>query len=285
MIIAFANQKGGVGKTSTVFHLAGALAEKGNRVLVVDNDPQASLTQGFWGPIATADLDPRETIFAVYSGLRSAVDSLARSTGIEGIDLIPGSLLLNELNGPVIRTSGPAEDRDCLKTFLASTDQYQFILIDCPPNILRCTLVALVAAQGVVVPVQAEDFGAQGITAVEAAIAWTRLFGNEYLSLVGYLITMFDGRPALPRHYAEELRLAKGRDVFDLMVPRTVEFAEAVMRRRPVSHSKPKGKAALSMQLLAAEMVERVEGMIGLTAMRLAMGDLLGTSAEERRVV
>src|SRR3954464_13786548 len=123
-VITLLNQKGGVGKTSTTHHLAGTLAAEGRRVLLLDNDPQASLSQGFWGPVATAGLDPSATIAAIYAGLDPFPEQVIRPTGIEGIDLVPGSKCATDFNVPR-PFDAPPEAQACLRSFLAEVrDRY-----------------------------------------------------------------------------------------------------------------------------------------------------------------
>src|SRR4051812_41955811 len=145
-VITMLNQKGGVGKTSTCHHLAGTLAQLGRRVLLVDNDPQASLTQGFWGPLATRQLPAEKTITAVYRGDMPFPDALIRPTGIESVDLVPGSRYATEFNVPMPHRS-PAQDQACLRDFLAEIrDVYNMVLIDCPPNLHMASWAALTAS-------------------------------------------------------------------------------------------------------------------------------------------
>ena len=156
--LVFLNRKGGVGKTSTTFHLAGAFARSGRRVLLLDTDPQASLTQGFFGPEWTEAVPPGNTIAALF-GEDYVPDpvGLIVPTGFAGIDILPGSEHLNRFNLP-----GPEGDprQTSLRDLIAEVrDAYDAILIDCPPNLCLCSWSALAAGDGVVVPVQPEDFG------------------------------------------------------------------------------------------------------------------------------
>ena len=158
--IAFLNKKGGVGKTSTVHHLAGTLARRGLRCLLIDADPQASLTQGLLGPEVAEELDPRETIAAIFddSGAIPA-RSLVRPTAFNGLFLLPGSEAAERYNDPNPWESGMRQFvlRDAITE---ASDGFDLVLIDCPPHIQLWAWSALVAAQGVVVPLQAEDYGA-----------------------------------------------------------------------------------------------------------------------------
>lgn len=274
-VVTLLNQKGGVGKTSSCHHLAGALARMGRRVLLVDNDPQASLTQGFWGPDRTEALDPAETIAAVYTG-EALADRVIRPTEFRDIELVPGSWALGDHN-----TARPHEaDREAqgnLAAFLRSElapGAYDLVLIDCPPNLHLCSWAALEAADALVIPLQAEDYGSQGLGPVLAFVEQVRrLDSNPGLELLGLLITMFDRRPKLPRLYVDELIAAYGDLVFPMMVPRSVDFAEAVLRRRPVSHLRPKGGAAKAVELVAREVIDRL-ARLGEPAALTAAGEV-----------
>ena len=141
-VVTMLNQKGGVGKTSTCHHLAGTLAQLGRRVLLVDNDPQASLTQGFWGPLATRQLDPAETLAGVYAGDEPFPAQVIKPTGIPGIDLVPGSKRATRYNVPEPHEA-PAESQARLREFLTDVrDGYDLVLIDCPPNLHLCSWAA-----------------------------------------------------------------------------------------------------------------------------------------------
>jgi chromosome partitioning protein len=253
---ALLNQKGGVGKTSTCHHLAGTFSKAGRRVLLIDADPQASLTQGFWGPDAMRALRRQETIAALFDdGIPPPPDEIIRSTDFPGIDLLPGSEFLNSHNLP-----DPEDDprqvvlRDLVEEV---RDRYDIVLIDCPPNLCLCSWSALVAGDGVVVPLQAEDYGAQGISAIQRAVARAHREANPRLVLLGYLITMYNQTLAIHRAYADQLRSLYGDQVFGTMVPLAKDFKEAVSSRLPISHYKPKGAPAKAMVALAEELLAR----------------------------
>lgn len=255
--ITFLNLKGGVGKTSTVYHLAGVFSRAGLRVLLVDNDPQASLTQGFFGPAATAAVPPALTVAAVYEpGSDVAPESVLVPAGPAGVDILPGSVALEDRNVP--RAAGWGDDQWGLKLFLDQAEGYDLCLIDCPPNLHLCSWAALVACGSIVVPLQAEDFGSQGLAPVQRSIEAVRVTANRALGLAGYLLTMFDRRLAVHATYAEMLRASYGPLVFEASVPRAKDFVEAVAQRKPVSLTKPRGAAAKAMQAVADELLARV---------------------------
>jgi chromosome partitioning protein len=257
-IVTLLNQKGGVGKSSACHHLAGTLAASGRRVLLVDTDPQASLTQGLWGPAATRGLDPSTTVAAVLAGDEPWPEAVVRPTGLDGIDLVPGSRAANALNVPDPHTAD-AETQGRLRDFLAGlAGGYDLCLIDCPPNLCACSWAALVASDGLVVPLQPEDYGAQGIIDVQESIALVRAAANPGLRLLGFLITMWEPRKSLHQMYDARLRGLYGADVFDARVPRAADFPEAIAQRLPVAAYKPRGAAAKAIKAVADELLARL---------------------------
>jgi chromosome partitioning protein len=257
-IVTLLNQKGGVGKTSTAYHLAGTLAKSGRSVLVIDNDPQASLTQGFWGPQATRDIDASRSVAALFDPGSVAIPSaLVRPTGIEGVSIVPGSRHLTEAN--MRPPSEWAETQMGMSEFVEEAVlDFDVVLIDCPPNLHLCSWAALVASDSIVVPLQAEDFGSQGLAPVQEAVAAVQAGPNRHLRLQGYLLTMFDKRLTVHVSYEALLREMYGDEVFAASVPRAKDFIEAVAARVPISHYKPKSAAAKAIQAVADELVARL---------------------------
>ena len=256
-VITALNQKGGVGKTSTCHHLAGTLAQMGRRVLLVDNDPQSSLTQGLLGPSAALSLDPAETMAAVYSG-DAFPEQIIRPSGVVSVDLVPGSVHSTRHNVP-LPYEADWDVQTCLRTFLAEVrDRYDLVLIDCPPNLHLCSWAALVASDFLIVPLQPEDYGAQGIADVQASVARVAAGPNAGLILLGYLITMVSPRGTVHQLYEERLRAAYGADVFEARIPEAADYVEAVARRLPIAQYKPKSAQAKAIRALAEELEARV---------------------------
>src|SRR6516165_3507905 len=258
-IITALNQKGGVGKTSTCYHLAGTLALAGRRVLLVDNDPQASLTQGFLGPQATRRLAASETIAAVYQQ-EAVPEQVVRPSGIEGIDLLAGSRLAATYNVPdPHRAEWPLQV--ALRDFLAEVrDRYDMVMIDCPPNLHLASWASLVASDALIVPLQPEDFGAQGIADVQDSIDRVVAGPNPGLTLLGFVITMANARLAVHKGFEQLLRTHYGAAVFATTIPISADFKESIVQRKPVAFYKPRGAAAKAMKALAEEVAARLAG-------------------------
>jgi chromosome partitioning protein len=258
-VITALNQKGGVGKTSTCYHLAGTLAQSGRRVLLVDNDPQASLTQGFLGPQATRQLDPAETIAAVYRQ-EAVPDQVLRATGIPNVDLLAGSRLAASFNVPdPHRADWPLQV--ALRDFLAEVVcRYDLVMIDCPPNLHLASWASLVASDALIVPLQPEDFGAQGIADVQDSIDRVVAGPNPGLKLLGFLITMANNRLAVHKGFEQLLRSLYGPAVFATTIPVSTDFKESIVQRKPVALYKPRGAAAKVMKALAEEVAARLAG-------------------------
>jgi chromosome partitioning protein len=256
--IVLLNQKGGVGKTSTCHHLAGTLARMGRRVLLMDNDPQASLTQGLLGPDAARDLDPSETIYALY---HSGADprEVVRPSGFERIDLDAGNEMVTEYNTPRPHLTARHDHQFALREAVAAVrDDYDLVLIDCPPNLHLCSWAALTAADRLIIPLQPEDYGAQGIRDVHESIRLVREHTNPPLSVLGYLVTMWNARRAIHKMYDENLRELYGDAVFVTRVPHAAEYPEAIAFRKPIAYYKPKGAPAKAIQALADEVLARL---------------------------
>jgi chromosome partitioning protein len=264
--VAFLNRKGGVGKTSTVHHLGGTLARRGLRVLLVDADPQASLTQGLLGPEAAEDLDPATTIAAILdeSGVGSPLD-LVRPTPFANLSLLAGHEAAERHNDPEPWSSGLRQLalRDALAEASAGQD---LVLIDCPPHVQMWAWSALVAADGVVVPVQPEDYGAQGLKAIRRTIARVQAEANGGLTLLGYLVSMFNKALSVHVTYEGYLRELHGEDVFATVVPQIKDYKEAVTFRKPIVEYKPKSAAAKVTAALADEFLARLDARIPATA-------------------
>jgi chromosome partitioning protein len=256
--VAFLNKKGGVGKTSTCHHVAGVFPGKGLRVLLVDSDPQASLSQGLLGPEATRALNPARTIASLFdeAGGPSLAD-LILPTPVPGVSILPGSEAAEDLNVTRPGETGPLQYT--LRDALAEVaDQYDIALVDCPPNVQLCSWAALVAADGVVIPLQAEDYGSQGVVAIQASIRRVQRGPNPGLVTLGYLITMYNKSLGVHIAYEADLRQIYGDLVFTNVVPLAKDFKEAVMARKPVSLFRPKAAAAKATAALADELLSRI---------------------------
>ncbi|MDG3008381.1 ParA family protein [Paludisphaera mucosa] len=260
LVVTLLNQKGGVGKTTCTHHLSGALAGPlGRRVLVVDADPQASLSQGWFGPAGTRAMPPEETIAEIFAGRLPYPDQVIRPTPLAGVSILPGSRAAAEWNDsrPLLL---PRESRESLRDFLAQVeDDFDIVLVDPPPNLYGASFAALAASDALLVPLQPEDYGAQGIADVLDSLDAVR--GEGYpVELLGYLLTMVAPARALHREYEASLRAAYGEQVFAARLPMRPEFPEAVAHRKTVHQYKPKSAAAKAVLAVAEELLARAAG-------------------------
>jgi chromosome partitioning protein len=261
--ICFINQKGGCGKSSCCFHLGGQLAASGRRVLLVDADPQGSLSQGFLGPARVELLPMHATLAACLSGegLPVPIGQLSRPTGFDRLDILCANQTLAPCNRPCPEQSGLAQF--ALQQLLNDLTHYEFVLIDCPPNLYQCSWNALLAADYVVIPVPPEDFGTQGLRVVHQAIEHARQL-NPRLQLLGHLVTRLDCRLLVHQTYEQRLRTVYGPTVLTTVIPEAAAFKMALAQRTPVTLVCPGTKAAHMTAALAQEMIERIADPAGL---------------------
>ena len=254
------NQKGGVGKSSSCFHLAGAYAALGLRVLVIDTDPQGSISQGFFGSATVEQLPAEATVAALFGDHWAFCDwnGLIRQTQFDGIHVCPANQNLAEFNTPRPEESGPIQY--ALREFLEQQSAYDIVLIDCPPNLYRCTWTAMIAADWVIIPVTPEDFGTQGLRAVHQAVENARLL-NQDLRRLGHLVTRSDGRLLVHKYYERRLRKLYANLVLDNFMPELSAFKVAVANRTPVQFYSPRSRAARLTQNLCREILDRTDGL------------------------
>jgi chromosome partitioning protein len=253
---SFLNRKGGVGKTSSVFHLAGHFARGGRRVLVCDLDPQASLSQGFFGPAYVESLPKAATVAALFDDtLDPDPAEIIHRSPFENLWLVPASNDLTESNTPHPEA---AENQEALRDFLVEVrDDYDTVLIDCPPNLQLCSWAALLASDFVVVPVIPEDFSSQGLIYVQQAIDAAMTRRNPRLRLLGYMLTMYNRQLGIHKAYEKLLRQQYGDLVLETVFPLATAYKEAVSRRKPISADKPKSAPADSIADLGGELLGR----------------------------
>ena len=231
-IISVINQKGGVGKTTTVINLAAGLTIKGKKILVIDLDPQGNATTGLG--LSTNDTSDR-TIYSVLNGTRK-VSEVINKTSIENLDLIPSNV---DLSGLEIETAGDTRRAFILKEQITaylnnSRGSYDYVLIDCPPSLSLLTIMALVASSSLVVPLQTEFFALEGLTQLMKTIERIKTNLNPKLLIKGILLTMYDKRNKLSSQVEAEAREYFKDKVYQTVVPRNVRLSEAPSHGVPV---------------------------------------------------
>ena len=251
-IIAFSNQKGGVGKTTSCVSLAAALGQLGKRVLLIDFDPQGNATSG-------VGVDKKLLRHSVYDLLTGSIepDAAVVPTEFPGISLIPSKIELAaaeiELNGTLSKDSNPL-------SFLQewAEPKYDYVLIDCPPSLGMLTITALSASDAVIIPMQCEFYALEGLSQLLPTIKRVRKYYNPELQLAGILLTMYNGRLTLTRQVVDEIKRFYPDKLFRTPISRSVRLSEAPGFGRPIQYLEPSGKSTQEYADVARELIERM---------------------------
>jgi chromosome partitioning protein len=248
MILAIANQKGGVGKTTTAINLGAGLGALERRVLLVDCDPQGNATRGLGAQAGDSHL------YHVLTG-EAAIGETVRPSGFPNLDLVPAQ---RDLVGIEVELVGQAGWEKKLKDLLAGVaGRYDTILLDCPPSLGHLTVMALTAADGILVPLQCEYFALEGISELLATVRRIQKGLNPRLAIAGILLTMYDDRTNLSKDVAEEIRRHFAEKVYETVVPRNIRLAEAPSHGLPIFQYDIKSRGAEAYLALARELLRR----------------------------
>ena len=250
-IIAMCNQKGGVGKTTTTINLGAALAEWGRKVLLVDFDPQGSLSVGL-------GLNPHDMELSIYNLLiqpQVTIDEVIVATNVPGMDLLPSNIDLSAAEVQLVQEV--AREQTLQRVLAPVLDQYDVILIDCQPSLGLLTVNALTAAHGVLIPLECEYFALRGVALLKTTIDKVRERLNPRLKIDGVLGTMYDGRTLHGREVMERLVQAWGDTVFHTVIRRTVKFSDSTVAGEPILTYAGKSAGAESYRQLAKEVLAR----------------------------
>ncbi|MBW3613057.1 MAG: AAA family ATPase [Chloroflexi bacterium] len=249
-VTACTNQKGGVGKTTTVINLAAYLALAGTRTLVLDLDPQGNATSGL-------GVDRRSIERSTYDALvdRVPIGELVVGTAVDGLDLVPSTPALSGAEVELVNV--PARERRLAASLGELDDRYDRVLIDCPPSLGLLTINALTAADGVLIPIQTEYYALEGLSQLVNTIRRVREGLNPRLELEGVLLTMYDTRTRLSAQVAAEVRRHMNRTVYQTVVPRSIRLSEAPSHGLPIALYDPASRGATAYRELAGEVVAR----------------------------
>ena len=266
-VIAIANQKGGVGKSTTAVNLGAALAEKGLQVLVIDLDPQGNASTG----LGIDHARRRQTVYQVLTAGVSVADAICE-TSVPGLMAVPSTIDLAgaeiELVSQFSRESRLARALDGVR------DRFDVILLDCPPSLGLLTVNALTAASELIVPIQCEYYALEGLGQLLKNVRLVQQNVNPGLRLTGIVMTMFDSRTKLAEQVVNEVRAYFGKRVYDVIIPRSVRLAEAPGYGKPILSYDPASKGAAAYRELAQELVERPrDGLDGEIDVALEDGD------------
>ncbi len=249
-IVSFANQKGGVGKTTTCINLASYLSALGKKVLVVDMDPQGNATSGL-------GITKNQKIITLYDAIDGDKDILdvIRPTSISNLDIIPATVDLAGAEVELVSMKG--REKVVKKLLDKVRDNYNYILIDCPPSLGLLTINALTTSNSVVIPIQCEFFALEGLTQLMNTIKLVKKHLNEEIDVEGVILTMKDNRSNLIQEVSQEIKRFFGKKVYETSIPRSIRLAEAPSHGKPIMTYDAKSKGGVAYFDLAKEFLNR----------------------------
>ncbi len=249
-VLAVVNQKGGVGKSTTAVNLAASLGEEGMRVLLVDLDPQGNATSGY-------GLDKNQRGECVYNALLgdTPIAELIEPVEVENVFVVPATI---QLAGAEIELVSAFSRETKLKGILSPViDDFDYVIVDCPPSLGLLTVNALSAANGVIIPVQCEYYALEGLSKLLESFKLVKTHLNPGLEVFGVLMTMYDARTRLSQQVVDEVKDFFDERVFDTVIPRSVRLSEAPSFGQPVTMYDPHGRGAAAYRSLAKEVISR----------------------------
>jgi len=250
-VLAVVNQKGGVGKSTTAVNLAASLGDLGEKVLLVDLDPQGNATSGF-------GLNKNQRDVCIYDALLgdTPIEQIIEPTQVENVFVAPATI---QLAGAEIELVSAMSREGRLRVVLQPVlGDFDWVIIDCPPSLGLLTINALSVSDGLVVPVQCEYYALEGLSKLLDSVRLVKTHLNPSLDIFGAVMTMYDSRTRLSQQVVEEVRDFFGDRVFDTLIPRTVRLSEAPSHGKPVTLYDPSGRGAEAYRQLAKEVLERV---------------------------